>query len=103
MTKGIGIDCVQVIKYRLAASIFKQNNVYVAYTPALDVSTYGKTTEEAQKNFEELVQVFLSEFDDERNLGNVLESLGWTKHKSSWSPPVEVKHIQQSFTMPVRA
>lgn len=84
----------------LSVSIFKQGKVYVAYTPALDVSTYGNSIEEAQKNFDELVEVFFSEFDDARSLSNVLECMGWTKSKSVWTPPVEVKHINQSFKMP---
>jgi predicted RNase H-like HicB family nuclease len=91
---------IKSVDGNLPVSILKQGEYFVAYTPALDISTYGKTIEEAQRNFSELIAVFFSEFDDERTLGNVLESLGWTKNRSDWTPPVEVKHLQQPFTMP---
>lgn len=84
----------------LSVSILKQGDCFIAYTPALDISTYGRSLEEAKKNFQELVDVFFAEFDDERSLANVLESLGWTKQKAAWTPPVEVEHTHKSFTVP---
>lgn len=92
---------VNKLDVNLTVSILKQGDYFVAYTPALDISTYGKSVTEAQNNFDELVRTFFEEFvDDERRLDNVLESLGWSKDKKAWSPPVEVKHVQQSVSIP---
>ena len=77
------------VKFNLSVSVFKQGDVYVAYAPTLDISTYGSSKEEARKNFDELVEVFLAEFKDARELAQVLESLGWTKQKSTWQPPTQ--------------
>lgn len=85
------------VSFNLPVSIFLQGNSFIAYTPALDVSTYGKSKAEAQKNFTELVDTFFSSFEDARQLGQVLESLGWTKQKASWQPP-EIE--QTKITLP---
>lgn len=88
------------VSFNLPVSIFLQGNAYVAYTPALDISTYGKSKSEAQENFQEVVDIFFSEFDDARELGEVLESLGWTKDNATWQPPVEIEHTRKSFNVP---
>lgn len=84
----------------LAVSFLQQGDYIVAYTPALDISTYGKTINEAKQNFDELISVFFEEFQDEASLANVLESLGWTKNKAEWAPPLEVKHTQTTVKVP---
>jgi hypothetical protein len=70
------------VRFNLAVSIFRQGDVFVAYTPALDLSTYGSNKAEAQKSFDEAVSTFFSSFEDQRELGQVLDSLGWTKRLS---------------------
>lgn len=75
------------ITFNVPVSFFLQDGVYVVYTPALDLSTYGSSKVEAQKNFQESIQTFFSSFDDERELAQVLESLGWKKQKATWQPP----------------
>jgi hypothetical protein len=72
----------------LSLSFFKQDDCVVAYSPALDLSTYGSNEKEAEKNFAEALDVFLGEFKDSRELEQVLVSLGWTKNKATaWQPP----------------
>jgi hypothetical protein len=72
----------------LSLSFFKQDGCVIAYAPALDLSTYGSNEKEAEKNFAEMLDVFLSEFKDSRELEQLLQSLGWTKNQStSWEPP----------------
>lgn len=87
------------IDFNLAVSIFQQGDSYIAYTPALDISTYGRSKAEAMKNFEELVDVFFSEFDDTRELGQTLESLGWVKQNNAWQPP-KIETTETSFSIP---
>lgn len=47
------------IKFALPVSILKEGKSFIAYTPALDLSTSGNTFEDAQKNFNEAVIFFL--------------------------------------------
>lgn len=81
----------------IPVSIFPQGEAYIAYTPVLDISTYGTSKKEAQKNFEELVDTFFSSFEDARELKQVLESLGWVKQRTTWQPP---KIEQQKIKVP---
>ncbi len=88
---------IKNVTFKVPVSIFLQGSSFVAYTPALDISTYGKSKKEAQKNFEELVDTFFSSFQDTRQLAQVLESLGWIKKKTTWHPP---KIEQQRISVP---
>ena len=49
-----------------------QGTDYVAYTPALDISTFGKSKKEAQQNFEELVNVFFAATIPSRQVARVV-------------------------------
>lgn len=87
----------------LPVSIFKENETFVAHTPALDISTCADTLEEVKKRFEELVMVFFEELEREGTTDEVLESMGWKKSKQAWSAPVEVEHSIENFSVPVAA
>ena len=43
----------------LPVAVLREGEQFVAYTPALDLSTAGSTYEEAKKRFEEAVGIFL--------------------------------------------
>lgn len=87
----------------LPVSIKKEGGVYVAYTPALDISTFGKTKGDAKKSFAELVSVFFEEFiDNPDGLDIVLQGLGWTKQNNNWRPP-EVVNITQDVSVSIPA
>ena len=92
----------------LAVHITKQGNRYVAYAPALDISTSGKTENEAKKRFGELVPLFFEELDAAGTTNDVLTELGWKKRsdgkaeKPQWMPPVH-KSAQVAVRMPVAA
>lgn len=45
----------------LPVSVLKEGKRFVAYAPALDLSTSGKTYEEAKERFEEAVTLFFEE------------------------------------------
>ncbi|MBS9522590.1 hypothetical protein KI659_01060 [Litoribacter alkaliphilus] len=64
-------------KTQLSLLSFEENGVVIIYCPALDLSGYGKTEEEAMKSF----QLALSEFIDFCTKNNTfhreLKRLGW--------------------------
>jgi predicted RNase H-like HicB family nuclease len=88
---------IKDINLSMPVKIFQQDGVYIAYAPLLDISTYGDSVEDAQKNFSELVNTFLASIEDERELAQILESLGWSKQQTKWQPPI-VK--ETSFNIP---
>lgn len=87
----------------LPVSIIKEGASFVAYTPALDISTFGETLGGAKSNFEELVLLFFEELDRNGNADEVLTSLGWRKIAEQWSAPKEVEHSIETFRVPTPA
>jgi predicted RNase H-like HicB family nuclease len=71
----------------LGVQFVKEGNAFVAYCPALDISTQGETLAEAQKMFGELVRVYIDELIDMGTLDEVLLSCGWKNQKNRWIPP----------------
>ncbi|MBI2120684.1 MAG: hypothetical protein HYT94_03625 [Parcubacteria group bacterium] len=85
------------LKIQLPVSILKERKAFIAYSPALDLSTAGKSFDEALKRFDEAVQIFFEEMAEEGNTNEVLESLGWHRQKRSWTPPSVIAHDVRSF------
>jgi len=54
--------------------IFKEGETYVAYVPALDVSTCGATDDEARRNVRDAVRGFLATAADMGTLDEILRS-----------------------------
>lgn len=82
---------------KLHVSIFKEGKTFVAYSPALDLSTAAKTFDEVKRRFTEAVAVFFSEIEKMGTKDLVLSGLGWQKVKSTWQPMVPVAHELQEF------
>jgi predicted RNase H-like HicB family nuclease len=76
--------------YNLTVLVTKQGRRFVAYSPALDISTSGTTEKKARERFEELVEIYFEELVASGNLANVLSELGWSKKASRWNPPQEI-------------
>ncbi|MCD4780048.1 MAG: type II toxin-antitoxin system HicB family antitoxin [Candidatus Omnitrophica bacterium] len=97
------------LNLKLPVQIIKENDAFVAYTPALDLSTQGDTYEEAQQMFEELINVFFAELIEMGTLEKVLKECGWievkTKAKKEWRPPerLVLSDKTQSFKIPCPA
>ncbi|MFC1596011.1 type II toxin-antitoxin system HicB family antitoxin [Candidatus Margulisiibacteriota bacterium] len=84
--------------------IQEDDNVIVAYCPALDVSTSGSTLEEAQKNFEECYKLFIEETNKMGTLEDVLLDCGWKKIKvkdhKEYAPPLVIHRIEEPVKIP---
>lgn len=77
------------VSVQLPVAIIQEGDAYVAYTPALDLSTSGSSKKEAIEMFNEAVRIFFEDLIENRTAEQVLPGLGWTKdlQKSSWVPP----------------
>jgi hypothetical protein len=84
--------------------LFKEGNKYVAYSPAINLSTCGNTEEQARTRFAEAANVFIGEIIRMGTFEDVLTECGWRKvqvtSQSSWSPPV---YRQESIKIQVGA
>lgn len=91
------------MQIKLQFSIIRQGKRYIAYSPALDISTSGKTMREAQKRFSELIDIFVEELVKNNTLEEVLLDLGWIKEKNQWEPPKIIKQESFNIRVPVAA
>jgi len=68
---------------------WKEGNAYVSYAPQLDVSTCGKTQEEARKNLIEAVEGFIEVTQKMGTLQDILKEAGFIKQvkKQYWVAP----------------
>ncbi len=68
-------------------TFLREGKKFVAYTPALDLSTSGLTFAKVKKRFEEAVSLFVEECTERGTLDSALQDLGWKKVKARWEPP----------------
>lgn len=59
-----------LLKADLSVFVFKEGNTFIAYSPALDLSTCADTYEKSKKRFNEIVNIFFEEIT-KRNLANI--------------------------------
>jgi len=91
-----------MLELKLPISILREDKKYVAYTPALDLSTSGKNYEEVKKRFNEIVNIFFEELIKKGTLDEVLRGLGWKRVQAKWNPPIVVSQESQAVRVPTR-
>ncbi len=79
-------------QFRLPVLIFREGKHFIAYSPALDLSTSGKSYEEVRRRFNELLKIFFEELISKGTLEEVLKEFGWQKVKQKWQPPLFIAH-----------
>ena len=89
------------LRASLPVIFLKEKRQFVAYTPALDLSTSGRSLKEAQKNFVEAAQIFLEECYKMGTLSKILTDLGWKKKKNAWTPPVVIARGSRELNIPI--
>jgi len=87
--------------FKLPVTIFKEGDAFVAYTPALDLSTSGKSLQEVKKRFTEAVGIFFEELEKMETTEEVLRDLGWKKYKKEWKPVIPISHELQEMVFAV--
>lgn len=78
------------MSFKLPITVLKEGERFVVYSPIIDLSTSGKTFEEAHKRFIEAAFLFFEEIVNKKTINEVLLELGWHKVKNDWRPPVVV-------------
>ena len=93
------------ISAKLHVEIFKEGKQFIAYCPALDISTSAESLAEVRKMFAEMVDIFLQEVIKMGTLEEVLLQSGWRKvsrPKLHWEPPRRqfITELQQEVSIP---
>ena len=91
----------------LTVEFYREGSKFIAYSPALKLSTCGDSQSEAQKRFGELVDVFFEEIDRMGTCEEMLIECGWKKvgHNGTkrWQPPTLVGKGQKDVRIPCPA
>lgn len=85
---------------QLPISIFREGKYFIAYTPALDLSTSAESFEEVKQRFSEVVKIFFDEVSRKGTLDKVLSELGWRRIQKHWTPPTLIAHESASVRIP---
>lgn len=67
--------------------IWKEGKMYVSHASAFDVASCGKTQNEARKNIEEAVELFLEEAKKMGTLKEILKEASFEKQNGTWEGP----------------
>lgn len=92
-----------MVEVKLSVVFLREGDRFIAYSPALDLSTSGHTHDEAKKRFDEIVQIFIEELTTNGTTEEVLGDLGWRQKEKQWIPPILVSHEIETFSLPAAA
>jgi predicted RNase H-like HicB family nuclease len=67
--------------------IFREEKLFVAYNPELDVSSCGPTLEKAKINIKDAISGFLKSAAKMGTLNGILEEAGYIYRRTHWVDP----------------
>lgn len=76
------------IKCKLPLIIFEEDNNIITFCPALDLSGYGATEEEAKRSFEITLSEYFNYTVHKKTLVDDLKKHGWTIKKNLRKPAI---------------
>jgi len=88
------------LSFSLPVFVTKQGKRFVAYTPALDIATSGKSEKDVRNKFVELANIFFEEITEAGTANDVLTELGWKRVEKRWTPPKVVSSRPVGFCIP---
>lgn len=89
---------IKIKNIQLNTEVWQEGNMYVSYVPQLDLSSCGKTVEEAKKNINKATKLFFQEAKRMGTLDDILEEAGFIFDKL-WKAPeiVSFERMQLAF------
>lgn len=77
------------INTKLSLLSFVEDNIHIIYSPALDLSGYGSTEEEAKQSFEVVLSEFIGYCMNKKTLFEELKRLGWDVQGGKKHPKIK--------------
>lgn len=87
------------VNFSLPIVFLREGNRIVAYSPAIDISTSGKTFEEAKKRFTEAASLFFEEIINKKTINLILRDHGWRKTQNCWRAPVVIAQEREELAI----
>lgn len=78
----------------------KEGNVFIFYSPALDLTAHGDSFEDAEKSFTTSLELFMDYVTERGTLEEVLKEYGWHKVRREWKPPVIIGQEHRTIEVP---
>jgi len=81
---------MNVVKVKIKTIAFQEGNSFIVYCPALDISGYGDSVQDAQESFETSLEIYLEFATENGTLSEDLLNHGWTLSRypvTLYSPP----------------
>ena len=103
-------DTEQFIEVQLGVLLFQEEDSYLAYCPALNLSTYGESLIDARAAFEDLIFAYIEDGTKMGTLEKDLIAHGWTLQINAGKavPPKSIElnihsgMLRQQFNEPFR-
>jgi hypothetical protein len=79
---------------------WEEEGIYYYYSPALDLTGYGKSKQDALKSFDQTLNDFVNYTHNKKTIFEELERLGWTvnKKKKRVQAPSEDQMLEDNET-----
>jgi predicted RNase H-like HicB family nuclease len=106
MTNIIKTDGNSVVNVLLEVELIKEGDYIVSYCPALELSSFGVTEDDAKEGFEGILETFLKDTHEKGTLERVLLDLGWSLKKIptvKYRPPIKKVRTQQRNSSYIRS
>jgi hypothetical protein len=89
MVKSAKAPKMDDLNARIPVILFEEGSKFIAYSPAIDLSTCGDSEEQARRRFIEAATIFFEEITRMGTIDDVLTECGWQKvtGKQTWLPP----------------
>ncbi|MFN5169670.1 MAG: hypothetical protein ACK5DD_08600 [Cyclobacteriaceae bacterium] len=75
------------INVKLSLIEFEEDGLHFIYSPALDLTGYGKTEEEAKESYNLAMEEFLRYTSNKETIFHELQRLGWSVSKKKVAAP----------------
>lgn len=84
----------------MPVDIFMEGKVFIAYTPAFDLTTQGSSVAEAKYNLREAMELWVESCRKMGTLEQALAELGWNVRKAKYAPPKVVERTEELIFLP---
>lgn len=84
----------------LTMQLWKEGPTYIAYAPELDVSSCGRTANQAKAHLRESVSLFLEEAAKRGTLADILTECGFERRGRNLRPPRIIEREKLRIALP---
>jgi hypothetical protein len=84
----------------LTMQLWKEGPTYIAYAPELDVSSCGRTANQAKAHLREAVSLFLEEAAKRGTLADILTECGFERRGRNLRPPRIIEREKLRIALP---